>query len=207
MYVVCQVECGAVLRHSLDLSFGGKDKDFGGIEIQFYGVEEVERIGLWVIEYLLDGVQPGLELVITRILAFALVFPVCGNTTFSNLVHLFTTYLHLNPLAALAHEGCVQSLVAVCAGLAYPIAQTVGVRVVELCKGNVYLETFIVLILSFAWCEYDAHGKDVIDVLKGDMLLLHLVPDGVGRFHTSDDVVFEAHGIELCAYGVGKLAV
>ena len=131
----------------------------------------------------------------------------CGNAPFSHFVHLLTPYLHLNPLATLAHEGRVQRLVAVGAGFVHPVAQAVGMGVVQLCERNVDIETFVVLVSAFVRLKYDTHCQDVENVLKSHMLLLHLVPDGVGCLYAAYYAVFESHCIQLFANGLGKLAV
>ena len=50
-----KIECRTVLRHSLDFSFGGEDKNFGCKQVQFDGIEEIERIRLWIVQNFLNG--------------------------------------------------------------------------------------------------------------------------------------------------------
>ena len=64
MYAVCKVQGSAVLRHCLDVTFWREYEYFGGVQVQLYCVEEIKRVGLRVVKYLLDGVQPVLELVV-----------------------------------------------------------------------------------------------------------------------------------------------
>ena len=85
-----EVEGGTSRWHRLDLSLWGEDEDLRGEEVQLDGVEEVHGVGLWVVEDLLDGAQPVVELVLVlRIFLFdtVLVFPVGCETLLRNLVH------------------------------------------------------------------------------------------------------------------------
>ena len=44
--------------------------------------------------------------------------------------------------------------------------------------------------------EDDSHGEYVVNLLKRDVLVLHLVPDGVGAFYSLLDGVFYSHLVE-----------
>lgn len=50
-----------------------------------------------------------------------------------------------------------------------------------------------------AWFEDDADSEQVINLLERDVFGLHLVPDGVDRFHTCQNPVFQPHLIQLGA--------
>ena len=139
--------------------------------------------------------QPVVKLFVARGVALVLVFPVCGDTFLCHLVHLLASYLYLYPFAVCAHECGVECLVAVGPWLVHPVAQTVGMGVVQLCECYVYVEALVVLVTSFARIEYDTYCKYVVYILKCHMLLLHLVPDGVGRFYATYNPVFQPHGI------------
>ena len=60
----------------------------------------------------------------------------------------------------------MKGLVSVSAGLVNPVAQAVGVCVVQFCKRNVYVETFVVLVFALAWGEYYSHCKNVENILE-----------------------------------------
>ena len=64
MYAVCKVQGSAVLRHCFDVTLRCEYEYLGGIQVQLDSVEEIECVGLRVVKYLLDGVQPVLELVV-----------------------------------------------------------------------------------------------------------------------------------------------
>ena len=94
----------------------------------------------------------------------------------------------------------MQGLVAVGFGMAHPVAQAVGVRLVYLVDGHIDVETFVDLFLALFGLEDDTHGEDVVYLVEVDMLVLHLVPDGVGAFHPCLDVVFQSHLVECLTY-------
>ena len=112
----------------LNSPFGGDHEDFRGVEVQLDGVEEVERVGLRVVEYFLDGVEPFFQFVLAvgRGLAAFLVFPVCRKALFGHLVHARGADLHFDPLSGAAHESDVQGLVSVGLGVGEPVAEPFG---------------------------------------------------------------------------------
>ena len=86
-----------------------------------------------------------------------------------------------------------------------PVAQSVGVRLVYLADGDVNVETFPDFVLALFGREDDAHCKNVVYLLEGDMLVLHLVPDGIGAFHPFLQCVFDTHLVESLLDGLCKL--
>ena len=80
-----------------------------------------------------------------------------------------------------------------------PVAQTPWMSLVEFAYGNVNIETFVDFVLPFVWAEYDAHSEDVVYFIEGDMLALHLVPDGIGTFHSRLYLILDAHCVEFLA--------
>ena len=83
--------------------------------------------------------------------------------------------------------------------MAYPVAQAVGMRLVYLGNGDIDVETVVELFFHVAWFEDDADSEQVINLLERDVLGLHLVPDGVDRFHTCQNPVFQPHLVQLGA--------
>ena len=131
----CKVECRTACRQSTDLALRRKHEYLTGKQVELDGVQEVHSIRLWVVQNLLDGAQPLVELVLVLgifLLNTVLVFPVSCKSLFGNLVHTVGTYLHLNPLTCLRHQCNVQCLIAVGLRLREPVAQTVGVALVYL---------------------------------------------------------------------------
>ena len=71
----------------------------------------------------------------------------------------------------------------------------------------VNIKTLVDFISFLRWSKYDAYGQNVVDLIEGDMLGLHLVPDGIGTFHALDDAVLEPHFVECLLDGgdeIGK---
>ena len=114
-------------------------------------------------------------------------------------------YLHFYPFALLRHQSYVQSLIAVGFRMVHPVAQSVGVRLVYLADSYVNLEALVDFLRTHLRRIDDAHRKDVVYFFEGDMLVLHLVPDGVGAFHACLQFVLYAHAVESLAYGSGEL--
>ena len=56
-----------------------------------------------------------------------------------------------------------------------------------------------------AWGEDDTDGQDVEHLLKGDVLVLHLAPNGVRRLDALLDVILDAHLVERLLDGCGEL--
>ena len=158
-----------------------------------------------VIEYLLDGTQPFVQLALILAAAAFLILPMCGESLFGNVVHTFTANLDFDPLPVIAHEGDVQGLIAVGFRVAHPVAQAVGMRFVYFGYGYVYIEAVIQLFFHVTGLEDDTYGKQVVDFLERHMLCLHLVPNGIDGFDAGKDTVFQSHFIQLGTYRSGEL--
>ena len=93
-----------------------------------------------------------------------------------HIIHPYCTDLHLNMVAlAVLHSG-MQRLVAVWFGIGNPVPQTFCIRLVLLGYAGVHLPAVVVLLLK--WHIQDKpHCKNIIHLLKRDILLLHLFPD------------------------------
>ena len=77
-----------------------------------------------------------------------------------------------------------------------PVAQTVGVTFIYLRDSDIDVEALVDFLLAVVGGEDDANSKDIIDFIEGDVLVLHLVPNGVGRLDALFDVVFYAHLVQ-----------
>ena len=196
-----KVEHGSALWEGDDFTLGGEDVELAGKEVELDGVEQVERVGLWVVEDFLDGVDPRVEfmLIVGRVLV--LILPVGGKSPFGNVVHAVGADLHLNPLALVGHEGVVEGLVAVGFGSGEPVAEARGMRFVDLRECGVDAVALIDFLLAVARSEDDADGQDVVDLLKGDVLALHLLPDAVRALDAGFEFVVHAHPVERLADG------
>ena len=121
-----QVECRGVFGQRDEVTFWGEDENLGAEEVELDGIEKVDGIGLGVLENVFDGLEPDVEFRLFVGVAH-LVFPVSGKAALGDFVHLFAAYLHLNPVAAGAHNGEVQGLVTVGLGAAHPVTGAFGV--------------------------------------------------------------------------------
>ena len=110
VYLKGKIECRTVCGHRDDVAFRGKDEYLGGKEVELYGIEEIHRIRLWVVENLLDSLQPAVEFVLSNLLGIhrvgiILILPMGSKALLGNVVHVGRTYLHLYPLSLFTHEG------------------------------------------------------------------------------------------------------
>ena len=91
----------------------------------------------------------------------------------------------------------MQSLVAVRFGMVHPVAQTVGMALVNLADCHVNLEAVVDLLFRRLRPVDDPYGKNIIDLLEGDVLVLHLVPDGIRALHARLDFIPESHLVKF----------
>ena len=81
--------------------------------------------------------------------------------------------------------------------MADPVASSVGMGGVNLTKLDVDVEAVVQLGVDVLRIENDADGKDIVYLLKGDVLRLHLVPDGVRRLDALFDFVVQAELVKF----------
>ena len=180
---VGKIQYGRILRQRLYFAFGRKDKHLVRKQIQLEVIQECHGIGIGVLQYLLDILQPLIQL--RSLFLFArLVFPVCRQAVFGYLVHPFASNLHLYPLAFVTHDSYVQRLIAVGFGRRDPVTDTFGVRTIHICHGGIDAPTLVFLRRLVIGLEDDTNGHQVVDVVERHMLLVHLPPDGIDRFDT-----------------------
>ena len=75
-----------------------------------------------------------------------------------------------------------------------PVADTFGMRPIEIGKRGIYAVTHLLLPYSCRRIEDDTHGIEVVDLLKRNTLSLHLTPYGVHRLDACLSLVGEPHG-------------
>ena len=201
MHAESEVEDCAACRHCLELSFWRHDENLVGKEVELDGVEEIDGVGLWVVQDFLDLIEPLVEPVvgaIRRVVA-VLVLPMSRKAVLCDVVHAAAAYLHLDPLARFAHECRVECLVAIGLFVVHPVAQAVGVWLVNRAGNVVYLKALVRFVHPFRHFENDADGQYVIDLFEGDVLRLHLCPDAVGLFEACLYLIFDARFVEALA--------
>ena len=205
MYLESEIKGRTSRRHSLYLTLGRENKYLGSEQVQLYGIEEIHGIGLRVVENLLYRAQPIVQFaVVLGYFLALLVLPVGGKALLGNLVHTVGADLHLYPPSLLAHQRYVQGLVAVGLGMVDPIAQAVGVRLVNLAYRHVNVEALVHLLFTLLRLEDNPHGQDVIYLVERYVLVLHLVPNGIRAFHTRLDFILQPHLVENLADGGGE---
>ena len=121
------------------------------------------------------------------------------------LVHTVRAYLHLYPSSLFRHQGDVQGLIAVGFRMAQPVAQTVWVTLVDFRDSHIDVKAFVDFLLALVRGEDDADCQDVVYLVEGDVFVLHLAPDRVGRLHTFLDLVFDAHLLQGSLNRIGEL--
>ena len=122
-------------------------------------------------------------------------------------IHALGAYLHLHPLPYGRHHGGLQRLVAVGLGGGNPVAEAAGVGFKLRGDEGVDLEAFRLLFLFWNAGEDDAHGVEVINLVKLHPFALHFLPAAVHRLDTCLDGVFVAVGIKHLAYFVCDAAL
>ena len=169
-------------RHGLELALGRYNEYLLGIKVQFNGIQEIHCIGLRVVQYFLDSGEPSVQFVFAVLLGLSaiLVLPVCGKALLCYIVHTARANLQFYPLSALAHQRCLQGLVSVGLRMRQPVAQTLGMRSVDISGYGIYAPAvrYLVFRLSVALEDYTC-GKDVVYFVQCHLLVLHLVPDAV----------------------------
>ena len=86
-----------------------------------------------------------------------------------------------------------------------PVAQTVWMTLIYLADGYIDIEAFVHLVCPFFRGKDDADCQNIVDFVERDMLVLHLVPDGIRALNTGFDLVFYAQLIEFFTDRGGKL--
>ena len=89
VYAEGKIQYGTLRWHGLEITLRSNHHYLVGIQIQLDGIQKVHGIGLGVIQYLLDGREPLLQLVFAILLSLAsiLVFPMGSKTLLCNIVH------------------------------------------------------------------------------------------------------------------------
>ena len=79
-----------------------------------------------------------------------------------------------------------------------PVTQAVGAIAVDLCNSRVDVPATVLLWVPILTIKDDTHGKEVIDLLKGNPLNLHLTPDREASLDTCLHLIAEAHRVKAC---------
>src|SRR5574341_1959412 len=115
-----------------------------------------------------------------------LVAPMRGDTVFGMLVHLLGANLDFEGLPIFEDDGGVQGLVKIIFGCGDVIVEFARNRTPGLVDHAQRLITGRQII------DNDAHGTDIKQLVKGDALALHLLPDAVNMLGASRDFRLDA---------------
>ena len=201
---ISEVQGSSPLGQRLDVAFRGKDKYLGGKEIQLDRIKKVQSVRVRAFQYLGNGLQPFVELRIFFYIML-LILPMGGKAFLGNLVHTAATDLYFHPLPVRSHHGQVQRLITVGFRTAHPIADTVRSNTVDIRDSGIDIPTLVLLIHTRQRVEDDADGIYIVDVFKTDAFALHLVPDGIGGFHTGTHFIVEPHLLQFPVHRHGKM--
>ena len=131
---------------------------------------------------------------------FGLVFPVRGDSLFSDAVHLFGADLHFELMAALADDGGVEGLIAVGARDGDEVLDAAGHRTPKrvdetedgVTGGDVVGD--------------DADGEQIVDLIEGDLGALDFLEDGVVALDAPLDARLDVVFAQLFDQGVFNTA-
>ena len=98
----------------------------------------------------------------------------------------------------------MQAFVAVGFGRAHPVAQAVGVGLVEVRHNAIHLPAGRFFLLR-RHVQNHANGKQIIHLIEGDVLLLHLLQDGIDAFGPALYFILKALRLQLLVNGLHKL--
>ena len=164
-----------------------------------YHIQELQRAEVRTFDNVLNLGKPFVHLaVVLGDVSILLVCPVGGDSLFGNVVHTLGADLDLHPIASFAHQRAVQRFVAVALRRLDPVAEAIRLETVNACDGGIYVIAhlpFLDRIVSLR-LEDDAHRIQVENLVEGDVLGLHLVPDGVRSLHPLLYFIFVAVGFE-----------
>ena len=116
MDAVGEIEHRGAFLKAPRLALGGEDENVGGGELLVEVVEELDGVGVGVLDYLADFLEPVVHLEVGGLLVRLSVFlvePVGRHAPLCDGVHPLGTDLDLHPGASGRHHGEVQGLVAV----------------------------------------------------------------------------------------------
>ena len=178
---VGEIDRGRVSRKGDDLALRGAGVDLLRVEVHLEGIDEVEGVGQ-ILLGLDQAAQPAHVVVFARIGALALlVFPVGGNPLLGDPMHLLGPDLYLEMMPLLTDHRSVERLVAVLPRGRDKVLDPV----VERLPVFVHHPQDMVTVEVFAGNDPD--GRQIIDLLEGNLLPLELEVDAVEALDPSLD--------------------
>ena len=144
-----------------------------------------ELLGVGPLLILQQAADPLIPALVAAALAVLLILPVGGDAVFGHLMHLLGADLHLEGDAVLAHDGGVEALVHIGlrgADIVLEPAQHRLVQVVDDAQNVIAVGHRV---------HDDPEGEQVIHVVQGLVLGVHLAIDGVGVLHAAIDIAVD----------------
>ena len=193
VYVEGEIQRGATGGQVAHFALWGEDHDLVAEQVQLEVVHEVDGVGAGVFQHFTDAGDPRVQCV--AVLVLVLVEVVRSEPHLGDLVHAPTADLHFHPASAGAHHGGVQAFIAVRFRQADPVAQAIGVGLVEVRYNAVHFPAVGLLQFLFAIHD-DADGEHIVHLFEGDVFLLHLVVDAMHALWPPFDLVPEAFVVQ-----------
>ena len=199
-----KVQRRSAFGQGAQVAVGREDVDLFAVEVELEVVEEVERIFCAALEHFADLGEPAVEVALHVAVGVGLVFPVGGVAFFGHFVHAARADLDFHPASSRAHYRGVQRFVPVGLGNGDPVAQAIRIGLVEVGHKGIHLPGIGFFLFEFR-LEDDADGEHVVDVLKGHLLLDHLVPNREDAFGAPLDFELEAFALQFLLDGQDEL--
>ena len=200
---VSKIQCCRTILDGLLFPLRSEYQYSGGSQVIMDDVQKFERIDIRANENFLHLGQPLVHfIVILTYIAVLLICPMRGDTFLRNVIHTLGANLHLDPDTSLAHQCTMQGLISVALGMLHPVAHTVCLVPVNSCDYGEYVITLIsfsLLVILLRGIEDNPYGIEVVDLLEGNLLGDHLVPDGVRRLHALLDFEIETGIVQRLA--------
>jgi len=138
-----------------------------------------------------DGFQPVVQF--GFIIFSQFVFPVSGQSFFSNFIHSFRTNLHFHPTTFRPHYRYVKRFISVGLGYAQPVSDTFGMRFVKCCNGRINHPALIFFRHTFFGFENNTKCQDIVNFFKRNVTGRHFMPNGIDRLYTFFQGKFISH--------------
>ena len=162
---------------------GGEYEHLVGEHVHLQGVDKLLGIGaLLILQQTPDPLIPAL---VAAALAVLLILPVGGDAVFGHLVHLLGADLHLERDAVLAHDGGVEALVHIGLGGADIVLEPAQHGLVQVVDN-----TQNVIAVGHRVHD-DPEGEQIIHIIQGLVLGVHLAIDGIGVLHAAIDIAVD----------------
>ncbi len=203
--VVCEIERRSPLRQRARVALGREHDDLGRVETKLEIVQKLDGVLRRTVQRLADLLHPAVELSFLLRQRVGLVLPVRGESPLGDLLHALRADLHLGPNTVGPHDRRVERLVPVRLRNVDPVADTVGLRLVDVRHERIDVPALRFLGNQRRGLEHDTDREYIVDLLERNVLALHLRPDRVDRLDAARyleiDVVrpklLDDRGVEL----------